>query len=132
MPEIEDQPITSEEDDLDLGVNLNEALNTSAALAKRVVDAGEQTREALRKHSIYIMQLNYVRELEDAPPEAISRRATQMRDSEKLIEALIGKECEAWIDYYQECGIPPSEMPDAAPTPASQWVKGPRIGGFSG
>lgn len=127
MPEIEDQSDTSEQDDLDLGVNLNEALAQSRSLAMKVVEAGEQTRECLRRHAIMIMQLNYVREAENAPPEAISRRATAMRDNEKLLESLIGKECEAWIEYYGETGLPGDETLDASPTPASQWVKAPRV-----
>lgn len=113
----------------ELGFDMLDLKEEADTLAGAVVNARERTAEALRNHAVLMMRLNAVRVVRDAPPEEISDRATAMRQNEKLLETLIGEECEAWMNYYEAHGIPAEEAPNQTPTSAARWVKSPRLNG---
>ncbi len=96
-------------------------------MVQTIVDAREQTAEGLRQHSINIMLLNVARSSKETPGSTIALRAANMRDHEKVVEAYMGKECEAWMNYYQEFGVPGEMITGGEATTARDWVKPVRL-----
>ena len=83
--------------------------------------ANSLTSEALKNvaSSLYKRNIAVVTEAGDA---AVFKAASAHREQEEVAEKVIGKEVEAWMEFFAEFGLPPEDsVPPSASTLPSDW-----------